>query len=59
MFNFFASVVLALAICATLGSQLATTAYRNNQITRCADCQTPAHDLSRTARRDTQHSVES
>jgi hypothetical protein len=59
MFNFFASVILALAICATLGSQLATTAYRNTQLPRCADCQTPAHDLSRTARQDSGHRVES
>jgi hypothetical protein len=59
MFNFFASLILALAICATLGSQLATTAYRNTQITHCADCQVPAHALSRTARADLEHRVES
>lgn len=46
MFNFFASFLLALAIVATLGSQLATTAYRGTTIQRCADCQA-SRDLSR------------
>jgi hypothetical protein len=48
MFNFFASLFLALAIVGALGSQLATTAYRNTLIPRCADCQMTARDLSRT-----------
>jgi hypothetical protein len=39
MFNFFCSLFLALAIVAALGTQLATTAYRNKQLPQCADCQ--------------------
>jgi hypothetical protein len=45
MFNFFASIVLALAIIAALGTQLVTTAYRNTLITHCADCQLPERGL--------------
>ena len=44
-FNLVAALVLALAIIAALGSQLATTAYRNTQMTRCADCVPPARNL--------------
>jgi hypothetical protein len=43
MFNFLASFILALAIVAALGTQLATTAYRNMQLPQCADCQVNAH----------------
>jgi hypothetical protein len=50
MFNFFASILLALAIVAALGTQLATTAYRNTMLPKCADCQTISHDLSRVDR---------
>jgi hypothetical protein len=46
MFNFFASLILALAIMATLGTQLATTAYRNTQLPQCADCQVKHQNLS-------------
>jgi hypothetical protein len=51
MFNFFASMILALAIVAALGTQLATTAYRNTMLPKCADCQTHSSDLSRSNRR--------
>jgi hypothetical protein len=50
MFNFFASMILALAIVAALGTQLATTAYRNTMLPQCADCQTISRDLSRSER---------
>jgi hypothetical protein len=46
MFNLIAPILLALAIVGTLGTQLATTAYRNTTIPRCADCQAPARELS-------------
>jgi hypothetical protein len=46
MFNFLAPIVLALAIIGALGTQLATTAYRNNQLPPCAGCEIHAHDLS-------------
>lgn len=45
MFNFFASILLALAIMGALGTQLATTAYRSTLITHCADCQLPERGL--------------
>ena len=45
MFNFFASMILALAIVAALGTQLATTAYRSTMLPQCADCQTISRDL--------------
>jgi hypothetical protein len=47
MFNFFASFILAVAIMAALGTQLATTAYRNTLLPRCAGCEVLTHDLSR------------
>ncbi len=50
MFNFFASILLALAIVAALGTQLATAAYRNTMLPRCADCQPLSRDLSRAER---------
>jgi hypothetical protein len=50
MFNLLAPIVLALAIIAALGTQLATTAYRNTMLPQCADCQTISHDLSRAER---------
>lgn len=60
MFNLIAPIVLALAMCATLGSQLASTAYRNTQLPRCAGCQLPLRDLSTTtARANRAHHVES
>jgi hypothetical protein len=46
MFNLFAPIVLALAIIGTLGSQLATTAYRNNQLPPCAGCEIHSRNLS-------------
>lgn len=39
MFNFFASILLALAIVGALGTQLATTAYRNTLLPPCAGCE--------------------
>lgn len=45
MFNFFASIVLALAIIAALGTQLVTTAYRNTQLPACAGCEIRPHNV--------------
>ena len=39
MFNFIASFLLALAITAALGTQLVTTANRNNLLPPCAGCE--------------------
>ena len=46
MFNFFAPIVLALAIIGALGSQLVTTAYRNTQLPPCAGCEIQARHIS-------------
>ena len=46
MFNFFAPIILALAIIAALGTQLVTTAYRNTQLPPCAGCEIQSRSLS-------------
>jgi hypothetical protein len=46
MFNFFASILLALAIMGALGTQLVTTAYRNMQLPPCAGCEIQSRSLS-------------
>jgi hypothetical protein len=46
MFNFFAPILLALAIIGALGTQLATTAYRNTQLPPCAGCEIQSRSLS-------------
>jgi hypothetical protein len=43
MFNFVASILLALAITAALGTQLVTTANRNNLLPPCAGCEIDSH----------------
>ncbi|HEV8022388.1 MAG TPA: hypothetical protein VGP41_14030 [Candidatus Lustribacter sp.] len=43
MFNFVASVLLALAITAALGTQLVATAYRNTLLPACAGCELHSH----------------
>jgi hypothetical protein len=45
MFNLIASVFLALAITAALGTQLVTTADRNNQLPPCAGCEIDSHHV--------------
>ena len=45
MFNFFASILLALAITVALGTQLVTTAYRNNLLPACAGCEIRSHNV--------------
>ena len=52
MFNFLASLFLALAVMGALGTQLATAAYRNTRLPQCAGCQVITRDLSRTANDD-------
>jgi hypothetical protein len=46
MFNFFAPIILALAIIGALGTQLVTTAYRNTQLPPCAGCEIQSRNLS-------------
>ena len=46
MFNFFASILLAIAIMGALGTQLVTAAYRNTQLPPCARCEIQSRNLS-------------
>jgi hypothetical protein len=43
MFNLVASILLALAITAALGTQLVTTADRKTQLPPCAGCEIDSH----------------
>jgi hypothetical protein len=45
MFNFIASILLALAITAALGTQLVQTADRNNLLPPCAGCEIDSHHV--------------
>jgi len=45
MFNLIAPILLALAIMGALGTQLATTAYRNTLLPPCAGCEIHSRDL--------------
>lgn len=45
MFQFIAPILLALAITAALGTQLVTTADRNNLLPPCAGCEIDSHHV--------------